>query len=183
MKCGDSAGLLIADAAMRVRAMRAGDLGSIAELHAQVFGPGRFARTAYRVREGAPLLSPHCQIAVADCNIIGAANMTGIRIGACSGHWLLGPLFVVRQAANRGIGQQLIGAAVNSVRRSGTPHGIVFLIGDLSYYMRADFQRVPPGRVRLPGPVDPLRLLAETAGRPIEAIPDGIVTPDAEKYI
>ena len=40
------------------------DLATISTLHAAAFGPGRFARTAYRIREGARHLSPHCRVAL-----------------------------------------------------------------------------------------------------------------------
>jgi len=33
------------------------------------------------------------------------------------------------------------------------------LVGDEPYYSKFGFRRVPPGRVALPGPVDPARLL------------------------
>jgi predicted N-acetyltransferase YhbS len=39
-----------------VRPVTPDDLPEISALHARVFGPGRFARSAYRIREGAPLL-------------------------------------------------------------------------------------------------------------------------------
>ena len=37
---------------------------------------------------------------------------------------------------------------------------IVLLVGDMPYYGRFGFKPVPPGRIILPGPVDPARLLA-----------------------
>jgi predicted N-acetyltransferase YhbS len=38
-------------------------------------------------------------------------------------------------------------------------HRLVMLVGDEPYYGRVGFKRIAPGRVMLPGPVDPLRLL------------------------
>jgi predicted N-acetyltransferase YhbS len=38
-------------------------------------------------------------------------------------------------------------------------HRLVVLVGDEPYYGRAGFRRIPPGRIVLPGPVDPMRLL------------------------
>ena len=43
------------------------DLAGMVELQSRAFGPGRFVRTAYRVREGGPDLSPflpriHCEV-------------------------------------------------------------------------------------------------------------------------
>ena len=38
-------------------------------------------------------------------------------------------------------------------------HGAVLLVGDAPYYARFGFRPVPPGRLALPGPVDPARFL------------------------
>jgi predicted N-acetyltransferase YhbS len=35
----------------------------------------------------------------------------------------------------------------------------VILVGDEPYYGKCGFKRIPPGRVVMPGPVDPERLL------------------------
>jgi predicted N-acetyltransferase YhbS len=37
---------------------------------------------------------------------------------------------------------------------------LVLLVGDTAYYGRFGFAPVPTGQIRLPGPVDPARLLA-----------------------
>jgi predicted N-acetyltransferase YhbS len=38
-------------------------------------------------------------------------------------------------------------------------HRLVILIGDEPYYAKVGFKRVPDGRLSLPGPVNPARLL------------------------
>ncbi len=43
-----------------VHAIEPRDLPDVLALHARTFGPGRFARTAYRVREGTPAISRFC---------------------------------------------------------------------------------------------------------------------------
>ena len=48
-------------------------------------------------------------------------------------------------------------AAIDGARRAGG--GLVILVGDAPYYARFGFTPVPPGRLTLPGPVDPARLL------------------------
>jgi len=35
----------------------------------------------------------------------------------------------------------------------------VLLIGDEPYYARVGFAKIPPGKIRFPGPVDPERIL------------------------
>jgi predicted N-acetyltransferase YhbS len=57
----------------------------------------------------------------------------------------------------RGVGQALIGRALEEARAKG--HRLVILVGDESYYGKCGFKRVPLGRVTMPGPVDPARLL------------------------
>ena len=39
------------------------------------------------------------------------------------------------------------------------PWPFILLVGDEPYYTRVGFARLPPGRVRFPGPVDPNRIL------------------------
>ena len=48
----------------------------IRDLHARAFGPGRFARTAYRVREGTPEFSPFCRVCRIDGRLAAAVRFT-----------------------------------------------------------------------------------------------------------
>jgi predicted N-acetyltransferase YhbS len=43
------------------------------------------------------------------------------------------------------------------VRAAG--HRLVILVGDEPYYARMGFKRAPHGRLQMPGPVDPARVL------------------------
>jgi predicted N-acetyltransferase YhbS len=52
---------------------------------------------------------------------------------------------------------QLIERAMAEARNKG--HRLVVLVGDEPYYARAGFKRTPRGALKLPGPVDPARLL------------------------
>ncbi len=134
------------------------DLPAIAALQALAFSPGRFARTAYRVREGAPDLSPYCRVALVGGRLIAAVRMTPITIGDRSGALLLGPLAVAPELAGRGYARRLVAEVLDAARAGG--EALVLLVGDMAYYGRLGFARVPPGRIKLPGPVDPTRLLA-----------------------
>ena len=51
----------------------------------------------------------------------------------------------------------MVAASLDAARAAGGK--LVVLVGDEPYYARIGFQRVPPGRVVLPGPVDPHRVL------------------------
>lgn len=134
------------------------DSAAISALHARAFGPGRFARTAYRVREGAPGNSPYCRVCLIEGRIVAAVRFTPILIGGKSGALLLGPLAVDPAFANQGYGRGLVREALEAARAGGI--ALVVLVGDEPYYARLGFKKVPPGRITLPGPVNPDRLLA-----------------------
>jgi predicted N-acetyltransferase YhbS len=144
-----------------IRPLEPADLPAVSALHALVFGPGRFARTAYRVREGAKALSPFCRGAfAADGTMVAALRLTGIAIGEDKDTrgLLLGPLAVAPAYAGLGHGRALIAAALDAAKADGV--ALVLLVGDEPYYGRFGFKPVPLGQIMLPGPVDPRRLLA-----------------------
>ena len=134
------------------------DIPQISALHARVFGPGRFSRTAYRLREGAPGVSKFCRKTLRAKELVAAVSFTKIAIGGTSGALLLGPLAVAPEVANQGLGRALIATGLREAERGGI--AVVLLVGDKPYYERFGFDHVPPGQIKLPGPVDPQRLLA-----------------------
>ncbi|MFX7825015.1 N-acetyltransferase, partial [Acinetobacter baumannii] len=58
---------------------------------------------------------------------------------------------------SRGIGAALMKRSLDIAKANG--HRLVILVGDAPYYNRFGFNVVPHGRLILPGPVDPARLL------------------------
>jgi predicted N-acetyltransferase YhbS len=142
-----------------IRPARPEDHAAIADLHARAMGPGRFARTAYRVREAAAEgFSPFCRVSLLGDRLIAAVRFTAVRIGGRDGALLLGPLAVAPDLANRGHGRGLAASALEDARAAGI--ALVVLVGDEPYYARLGFRRIPRGQILLPGPVDPDRLLA-----------------------
>jgi predicted N-acetyltransferase YhbS len=141
-----------------VRPVTPDDVPEISALHARVFGPGRFARSAYRIREGAPLLSRFCIASFVDGKLIAAIRFTEVTIGGREGALLLGPLAVEPGLAGQGYGKRLIADGLEQAKAAGID--VAVLVGDEPYYGRFGFRVVPPGRVTLPGPVDPARILA-----------------------
>jgi predicted N-acetyltransferase YhbS len=132
------------------------DALAIERLHQRTFGPGRYAKTAYRIREGVshdPSLSFVARIGTL---MVGSVWLSPIRIGETKA-LLLGPLTIEPPFRSRGIGQKLIERALAAAKASG--HKLVVLVGDSAYYARAGFKPIPKGQVKMPGPVDPARLL------------------------
>jgi predicted N-acetyltransferase YhbS len=149
------------------------DARAIDRLHERAFGPGRFARTAFRLREGAPPRLDLSFVARIGSMLVGSNRMTEIRIGRKAA-LLLGPLTVEPAFQSLGIGVTLMEASTAAARAAG--HDLVILVGDEPYYSRVGFRRVPPGRVVLPGPVDPGRLLVlEIADGAFEGV-EGMAT-------
>lgn len=125
-------------------------------LQAEAFGPGRFARTAFRIRDGVPHHAGLSFVGLIGDEIAGSVRLTPIRIGG-SGALLLGPLAVSPVYKNRGLGRALVRTSLEAAGRLGESH--VLLVGDEPYYGPLGFEKVPVGRIALPGPVDPNRLL------------------------
>lgn len=143
---------------LTIRPVRTSDLAAIGALHRVAFGPGRYARTAYRVREGSGLVTPHCRAAFLGDRMVAALRFTEISVGGARGVLLLGPVAIDPAVAGKGHGRALIARSIEDARVAG--FRMLLLVGDLPYYERFGFVRVPPGQITLPGPVDPARLLA-----------------------
>ena len=154
--------------AAEIRLQTPDDLPALKKLNEDSFGPGRFARTAFRVREGAAEEPRLNLCAVQDGSIIGAVQLTPIAIGGVGGALLLGPLIIEKAHNNQGHGLRLMLEGMARARELG--YKLVILVGDLPYYARAGFAVTPPGRIVMPGPVDPARLLyAELVPGALEA--------------
>jgi predicted N-acetyltransferase YhbS len=151
------------------------DALAIERLHERTFGPGRYARTAFRLREKTGHQRDLSFTARIGTLLVGSLWMTPIRI---SGHpaLLLGPLTVEPPFRSRGIGRALIERALKEAKDRG--HRLVVLVGDEPYYSRMGFKRVPKNQLQMPGPVDPGRLLvAELVDGAFEGV-SGPIAPD-----
>ena len=132
------------------------DLPAIRKLEERAFGPGRFAKTAYRLREGVEPDWSLSYLARIGGMLVGANTMTRIKIGGAPA-LLLGPLTVEEAFRARGLGEALAQKSLEAAKAAG--HGLVLLVGDPPYYERMGFSRTPFGQILFPGPVDPGRLL------------------------
>ena len=144
------------DIAITILPESADDAVAIEHLHERTFGPGRYAKTAYRIREIASHDLSLSFVARIGTLMVGSVRLSRIRIGE-SRALLLGPLTIEPPFRSRGIGLKLIQRALDEAKNTG--HKLVVLVGDEPYYARAGFKRIPKGKVKLPGPVDPARLL------------------------
>jgi predicted N-acetyltransferase YhbS len=153
------------------------DAAAIERLHERTFGPGRYAKSAYRLRERVAHLLDVSFIARIGTLLVGSVRLSPVRIGETKA-LLLGPLTVEPPFRERGVGQALIQRALEAARAKG--NRLVILVGDEPYYGKSGFKCIPPGRAIMPGPVDPARLLvAELADGAFDGV-SGPVRPEWE---
>ena len=154
-----------------------GDAEAIERLHERTFGPGRYARSAYRIREGGGHLLALSFTARIGTLLVGSVRLTPICIGETKA-LLLGPLTVEPPFRERGVGTALIDRSLKDAKAAG--HRLVVLVGDEPYYGKSGFKRIPKGQVKFPGPVDPARLLvAELVKGAFDGV-SGMIRPDWE---
>jgi len=171
---GDGA---MTDLALTISPETPDDALAIERLHERTFGPGRYARTAYRIREGRGHMLPLSFIARIGTLLVGSVRLTPVRTGEVEA-LLLRPRTVQPPFRSRGIGKALIGRALADAKAKG--HRLVLLVGDAPFYTKAGFNPVPKGQVMMPGPVDPARLLvAELTPGAFDGVA-GTIRPDWE---
>ena len=95
------------------------DAAAIERLHERTFGPGRYAKTAYRLREQAAHRLDLSFTARIGTLLVGSVRLSPVRIGETKA-LLLGPLTVEPAFRERGVGQALIERALKEARRKVT---------------------------------------------------------------
>ncbi|MEL7229464.1 MAG: N-acetyltransferase [Pseudomonadota bacterium] len=147
-----------------IRPERASDAAAIAHITATVFGPGMFTRAAYVLREGVdhdPRLSFVATPSDAETPV-ASVRLTSILWGDRKA-LMLGPLCVLPKVKHQGLGKALMQQAVLEAQRLAEADEcppIIMLVGDLPYYAPFGFKTVAPGKISLPRPADPARILA-----------------------
>lgn len=135
------------------------DAAAVEALVDQAFGPGRFAKTAERLREGSTPIPGLCFVVREAGLVAGTVRLwpveaAGVRLA------FLGPIAVDAGRRSDGLGAALVERACAAAKAAGWAG--VLLVGDEPYFGRFGFKRV---KVALPGPVDPRRvLLRDLAG-------------------
>jgi predicted N-acetyltransferase YhbS len=141
---------------VRLVAERAEDAAAVVGLIDRAFGPGRYAKVSERVREGNTLLPQLSFCAFGPEGLVGTVRQWPVEVGGASGVFL-GPIAVEAAWRKHGVGGMLVERCCEAAAAAGA--GFILLVGDLSFFGAYGFQQVPVGRVRLPGPVNPRRVL------------------------
>ncbi|HEY7853098.1 MAG TPA: N-acetyltransferase [Caulobacteraceae bacterium] len=122
----------------------------------RAFGPGRYAKSAERLREGNEAIAELSFLAWMDGRAVGCVRLWPITIGGTAA-LLLGPIAVDESERSGGIGAALVRRACDAAHAAG--HGLVLLVGDEAYFGEFGFFAAGASCVRLPGPVDQNRVL------------------------
>lgn len=140
----------------------------------RAFGADRHARTAYRLRAGVAAI-PALSFALIDGGaLLGSIQCWPVRFvgdaGITADLVLVGPIAVVPERQQEGFGRRLTQASLDAAGEQP-----LMLIGDPEYYGRFfGFSAERTGGWRLPGPVEPRRVLARGRGVPGGA---GVIGP------
>jgi predicted N-acetyltransferase YhbS len=136
-------------APLRIDLEASADAVAVETLVLAAFGPGRFAKTAERLRERAHIAAGF--VAREDDQVIGSVRLWAITIGGVPALFL-GPIAVSAESRRVGLGADLVQACVDHAGSVG-----ILLVGDLPYFGRFGFELAP--EVQLTGPVDQCRVL------------------------
>ncbi|MBE7217633.1 MAG: N-acetyltransferase [Caulobacteraceae bacterium] len=138
----------------RLQFERREDRAAVDALIGRAFGPGRFAKTAERLREGARVRTDLSWCVWDGPRLLGAVRVWPLALGGAQGVFL-GPIAVEADERRRGLGALLVERTCEAAADAGDPW--VLLVGDAGFFEPLGFRRAPPG-VRLPGPVDASRV-------------------------
>ncbi len=149
-------------APLRIEIEASADAAAVNALVLAAFGPGRFAKTAERLRERSRIAAGF--VAREDGRIIGSVRLWAITVGVQPALFL-GPIAVSTDNRRAGLGADLVQACVDHAGETG-----ILLVGDLPYFGRFGFRVASD--TQLVGPVDQRRVLWRGHGEPA-----GLVLP------
>ncbi len=138
---------------------------AIEALYDRTFGPGHFAKTAERLREGNASRADLTRIAVSDGAIIGVCRIWPVVVGdARSSAVFVGPVAVEPGFQGQRLGLTVTGEALEAATKAGCPAAII--IGAPQYFGDLGFEMVAPDRFTFPGPQDMARVMVrDLAGK------------------
>ena len=132
----------------------------ILEMTDRAFGPGRFVKTAERLREGSRPLADLSFVARNGDRLLGSVRLWPVFVFDDATNTyeplaFLGPIVVDAACRGSGIGKAMMKAALEAAFAKGL--NAVLLVGSRSYFEPFGFE--PVEDIVLPGPVDPKRVL------------------------
>lgn len=132
----------------------------IQEMNDRAFGPGRFVKTAERLREGSAPMTDLSFAAMQGDRLLGSVRLWPISIfdeatNTYEPLAFLGPIAVDGACRGQGVGKALMRAAMEAAFAKGL--NAVLLVGSKAYFEPFGF--VEASGISMPGPADPKRVL------------------------
>jgi predicted N-acetyltransferase YhbS len=143
-----------------IRSANESDGEQIMELLDSTFGPGRYARSVYRLREMRPFVEKFSYVYEQNNKILASISYCKTIINLQSTGLLLGPLAVELEQKGKGFGVQLVEHTLSLIN-DDSKFDFVIVVGDLDYYERFGFNRIEQD-IKFYGPVDKNKLLLKT---------------------
>ena len=106
--------------AWTIRPEKPEDAPLVEQLNQTAFGPGRFAKSAYRLREGVSQVAELAFVAIEKGDLRGSVRFWPIAIGSQRA-LMLGPLAVQSDQRGRGIGVALMERELDGTKRVPQP--------------------------------------------------------------
>jgi predicted N-acetyltransferase YhbS len=128
------------------------DAGAIEALLDEAFGPDRHRKQSYRYRHMTAPVGELCLVAREGERLVGTVRHWPVTIVGdkrMTPALLLGPIGVAADRRNNHIGDRLMRESLRRALELG--HGIVLLVGDLSYYGRFGFRPAASRGITMPG--------------------------------
>lgn len=135
------------------------DGGAIEEMTAAAFGPDRFHKTVYRLREDVPAIKDLCFVCLDQKDrLVASIRNWPVVINEKWPAVMLGPLSISPELRGLGYGKVLMWHSMAQSRLQG--HCRIVLVGDPEYYNQFGFRRELALLLQLPGWVEERRFLA-----------------------
>ena len=135
------------------------DAEAIEEMTAAAFGPDRFHKTVYRLREDVQPLKDLCFVCLDQKGrLVASIRNWPVLINDKWPAVMLGPLAIAPELRGLGYGKALMWHAMAQARMQG--HSRIILVGDPEYYNQFGFRRDLALHLQLPGWVEERRFLA-----------------------
>ena len=142
---------------------------AIEALYDRTFGPGHFAKTAERLREGNASLPDVTRVAVSDGEVIGVCRVWPIFVGADrTPAVFIGPVAVSPEFQGQRLGLTITGESLEAATKAGW--GAAIIIGSQTYFGELGFTPVAPDRFTFPGPQDMTRVMVRDLAGSADAL-------------
>ena len=133
------------------------DNDTIENLLNKTFGPGRYARSVYRLRENKPYLDDYSYVCSLNGKILASISFCETLINNSYTGLLLGPLAVEPNQVGKGYGKKLVKYSLDKISINSQFYFII-VVGEYDYYKEFGFNKLDNHFVFY-GPVNKNRVL------------------------